>query len=60
VIVRHHVIKAKRIEKLLLVSVVPPHHRPPPATDHISVGESPFAGSFKRLLQQNRPEAESA
>jgi len=30
VIVRHHLVEPKRIEKLLLVSVELPHHRPTP------------------------------
>jgi hypothetical protein len=59
VIVRHDLIETKRIEKLLLVSVVPPHHRPPLPSITSAPVKSRVAAHFNGLLQQNRPNSET-
>jgi hypothetical protein len=54
VIVRHHLVEAERIEQLALIPIEPPHHRQSPRCRVASRGESRFAASSNRLLQQNR------
>ena len=55
VIVRHYLLEAKSIEKLLLIPAEPPHHRPSPSLIYLLAGKSRFADNINGLLQQNRP-----
>jgi hypothetical protein len=57
VIVRHHLFKAERIKQPSTAPTDPSW--PVPAADRVNVRESLFAEAFNRLLQQNRPQADS-
>jgi hypothetical protein len=57
VIVRHRRIKTERIEKLLLVSVVPPHLRPSPpsiTSAPVNHGSQPTSTDFCNKIGPSR------
>jgi hypothetical protein len=61
VIVWHRFIETKRIEKLLLVSVVPTHHRPPPpliTSKPVNHGSRSTSTDFCNNIGPERPFAE--